>query len=176
MRSASALLDVEEFTKQAAHYAPKVALAAVILLIGAIFVRVIRSAAHAFLRRTHLRPSAILFGARVGGVVAWAVVVTVVLSILQLHAVVLGFSGVLALIGAAFVASAAGISNDIISGFFLAADPDIDVGYRVITAGIEGVVHDIDFRKTRIVDDQGRLHVVPNRFVENGEWIVLGRG
>ena len=36
-------------------------------------------------------------------------------------------------------------------------------------------MRDIDFRKTRIVDDQGRLHVIPNRFVENGEWVVPGR-
>ena len=60
MRAVAALLDIEEFTKQAAHYAPKVALAAALVLVGLIFARMIRTATRAFLRRTRLRPSAAL--------------------------------------------------------------------------------------------------------------------
>ena len=79
------------------------------------------------------------------------------------------------MLGAAFVSSASGIANDIIAGFFLASDRDLEVGYRIQTAGVQGIVRDIDFRKTRIVDDAGHLHVVPNRLVEGAEWIVLQR-
>lgn len=176
MSGARALLDVEEFTRQVARYAPKVALALLLLILGAVFARLVRAMVRTALRRTRLRPASVHFGARVAGIAAWGVVAAIVLSTLQLQAAVLGLSGVLALVGAAVVASASGISNDIISGFFLAADPDIDVGYRIRTAGVQGVVRDIDFRKTRIVDDEGRLHVIPNRLVENAEWVVLGRG
>jgi hypothetical protein len=40
---------------------------------------------------------------------------------------------------------------------------------------VQGVVRDIDFRKTRIVDDDGHLHVVLNRLIESAERIVLDR-
>jgi hypothetical protein len=36
-------------------------------------------------------------------------------------------------------------------------------------------VQDSDFCKTRIVDDAGYLHVIPNRLVEGAEWIVPER-
>jgi len=40
---------------------------------------------------------------------------------------------------------------------------------------VQGVVREIDFRKTRIMDDAGHLHVIPNRLIEGAEWIVLER-
>ncbi len=176
MRAGRALLDIEEFSAQAARYAPKVALALTLLILGVFFTRALRTVVRGLLGRTKMGTSSVHLVSRIAGLVAWVLVITVVLSTLQLQAVVFGISGALALMGAAFVASAAGISNDIISGFFLAADPDIDVGDRIQAAGVEGVVRDIDFRKTRIVDDDGRLHVLPNRLIENGEWVVLRRG
>jgi small conductance mechanosensitive channel len=175
MAGAAALRPFEAFTQQAAHYAPKLALAALVLLAGALLVRMLRAAVRLALRRTRMRSSTVQLAARTVGIGGWVLVISVVLSTLQLQAIVLGISGVLALMGAAFVASASATSNDLIAGFFLAADPDIEVGYRIQAAGVQGVVRDIDFRKTRLVDDEGRLHVIPNRLVENAEWIVLGR-
>jgi small conductance mechanosensitive channel len=170
------LSPLEQFTDQATRYAPKVALALALVLAGAAFARLLRSGAAVALRRTRLKPSAVHLGIRLAGLAGWLLVGTIVLSTLQLQAIVLGLSGVLALMGAAFVASASGICNDIIAGAFLASDPDIEVGYRVQAAGVQGVVYTIDFRKTRILDDQGHLHVIPNRLVEGAEWIVLSRG
>src|SRR5262245_30314977 len=169
------LLPAEEFTSQAARYAPKVALAAMILLAGVLFTRGLQTLVRAVLRRGRVRPSQVLLVARITTFMGWILVVTIVLSTLQLQAIVLGVSGVLALLGAALVTSASAISNDLIAGFFLASDHDIEVGYRVQVAGVEGTVQDIDFRKTRIVDDAGYLHVIPNRLVEGAEWIVLAR-
>ena len=166
---------MEEFTAQAARYAPKVAAAAVVLLAGVLFTRGLNAVVQAVLRHGRIRPSQVMLLARVTTFVGWMLVATVVLSTLQLQAIVLGVSGVLALLGAALVTAASGISNDLIAGFFLASDHDIEVGYRVQAGGVRGTVRDIDFRKTRIVDDAGYLHVIPNRLVEGAEWIVLAR-
>lgn len=175
MASVARVVSFEEFTKQAARYAPKVVLAAAVLLAGMLFTRALNTLVQAVLRRGRIRPSQVLLLARITNFVGWMLVATVVLSTLQLQALALGVSGVLALLGAALVTSASGISNDLIAGFFLASDRDIEVGYRVQAAGVQGTVQDIDFRKTRIVDDAGHLHVIPNRLVEGGEWIVLAR-
>jgi len=172
MPARSALLNVEEFTGQAAHYAPKLALAIALLALGALFTRALGWGMSAVLRRARVRAATIQLAAWITSLAGWLLVVTIVLSTLQLQAIVLGLSGVLALMGAAFVTSASGTSNDIIAGFFLAADEDIGVGYRIQAAGVQGVVRKIDFRKTRIVDDEGKLHVIPNRLVESAEWIV----
>ena len=69
---------------------------------------------------------------------------------------------------------AKGTANDIISGLFLAGDDDIDLGFRVKMGNVEGVVEKID--QVRIRDDEGHLHVLPNRAVEETEWVVLFRG
>ena len=75
------------------------------------------------------------------------------------------------------VANAAkGTTSDIIAGLFLALDADLDIGFRVKAGGVEGVIEKIDLRKIRIRDDQGRLHVVPNRTVEGAAWTVIARG
>src|SRR5262245_6535138 len=175
MAGVTRLVSFDEFAKQAARYAPKVALAAAVLLLGMLFTRGLNRVVQAVLRRGRIRPSQLMLLARLTSFVGWMLVATIVLATLQLQALALGVSGVLALLGAALVTSASGISNDLIAGFFLSADRDIEVGYRVQAAGVQGTVQDIDFRKTRILDDAGCLHVIPNRLVEGAEWIVLGR-
>jgi small-conductance mechanosensitive channel len=167
---------LEEFSKQATRYAPKVLTAAALLLVGALFARIVRSTLRGLLRRTKLRPTTTDLAVTIAGLLAWVLVVSIVLSALQLQAIVLGISGVLALMGAAFISSASAFSNDIIAGLCLASDRDIGIGCRIRAAGVEGVVRGIDLRKTRIVDDQGNLHVIPNRLVEGVEWVVLHPG
>ena len=175
MLGAPALLDLKEFSEQAAHYAPKLALAVLLLAAGTLFTRGVRAATRLALRRATMRPSTRDLAVRIAGGAGWVLVLSIVLSTLQLQTIVLGLSGVLALMSAAFVSSASATSNDIIAGFFLAADRDIEIGYRVQAAGVQGVVREIDFRKTRIMDDAGHLHVIPNRLIEGAEWIVLER-
>src|SRR5439155_479140 len=53
--------------------------------------------------------------------------------------------------------------------------PKLALAVLLQAAGVQGVVREIDFRKTRIMDDAGHLHVIPNRLIEGAEWIVLER-
>jgi hypothetical protein len=62
------------------------------------------------------------------------------------------------------------------AGIFLASDEDFKVGYTVTAAGVTGVIKSIDLRKSRIVAEDGKLHVVPNKAVETATWVVEARG
>ncbi len=173
MDSKHLLAAVEQMSVQATRFAPKVALATLVLLCGGLLVRFVRRLVLAVLARTNLRPASLEVAGAVVGIASWALVLSIVLSTLQLQAIVLGLSGVLAFMGAAFVASIGNVSNDVLAGFFLASDRDIGVGCHVRAAGIEGTVRAIDLRKTRIVDADGNLHIIPNRLVEGMEWGVV---
>ncbi len=50
------------------------------------------------------------------------------------------------------------------------------MGYTVTTAGVTGVIKSIDLRKSRILAEDRKLHVVPNKVVETATWVVLARG
>ena len=115
MLGAPALLDLKEFSEQAAHYAPKLALAVLLLAAGALFTRAVRAATRLALRRATMRPSTRDLAVRIAGGAGWVLVLSIVLSTLQLQTIVLGLSGVLALMSAAFVSSASATSNDIIA-------------------------------------------------------------
>ena len=52
----------------------------------------------------------------------------------------------------------------------------IKVGYTVTAAGVTGVIKSIDLRKSRILAENGKLHVVPNKAVETATWVVEARG
>jgi hypothetical protein len=41
---------------------------------------------------------------------------------------------------------------------------------------VTGVIKSIDLRKSRIVAENGKLHVVPNKAVETATWAVEARG
>ena len=50
------------------------------------------------------------------------------------------------------------------------------MGYTVTAAGVTEVIKSIDLRKSRIVPEDGKLHVVPNKAVETATWVVDARG
>jgi len=68
-----------------------------------------------------------------------------------------------------------GILKDLVSGAFLVTDKDFAVGFKVKAAGVEGTVVDVDVRKTRIVDNNNVLHIIPNASIEPAEWLVFSR-
>lgn len=94
----------------------------------------------------------------------------------------LGFSGMITFfsssalaIGILLAAGGSTLLADIVAGIFLAQDNDFGVGDEV-TAGenqTHGIVESMDARRTRIRDDAGVLHVLPNSVVERKEWTLI---
>jgi hypothetical protein len=61
-------------------------------------------------------------------------------------------------------------------GIFLASGEDFKAGYTVTAAGVTEVIKSMDLRKSRIVAENSKLHVVPSKAVETATWVVEARG
>jgi len=66
-------------------------------------------------------------------------------------------------VGLAIGFGAQGLVSDVVTGFFLLLEKQIDVGDYVTTGGYTGIVEAVGLRTTHIRDFDGTLHYVPNR-------------
>lgn len=64
--------------------------------------------------------------------------------------------------GIAIGLGAQGFINDLLTGFFIILERQIDVGDHVIIDTIEGTVQSIGLRTTQIKSSDGTLHYIPN--------------
>ncbi|WP_200894725.1 mechanosensitive ion channel family protein [Bacillus alveayuensis] len=66
-------------------------------------------------------------------------------------------------VGLAIGFGAQGLVSDVVTGFFLLLEKQIDVGDYVTTGGYSGIVEAVGLRTTQIRGFDGTLHYVPNR-------------
>ncbi|WP_261133815.1 mechanosensitive ion channel family protein [Bacillus sp. Marseille-Q3570] len=67
------------------------------------------------------------------------------------------------IIGLAIGFGAQGLVSDVVTGFFILLEKQLDVGDYVTAAGFDGIVEDTGLRTTHIRGFDGTLHYVPNR-------------
>ena len=65
--------------------------------------------------------------------------------------------------GIAIGLGAQGFINDVLTGFFLIYERQLDVGDHVVIDSIEGTVNDIGLRTTKIKSFNGTMNYIPNR-------------
>lgn len=107
----------------------------------------------------------------------WVFLLITILQILGLTSVALALTGSFAILLIGFSTGISSTVNDLMAGLQLANDKDFEVGYRVKAGDqkTEGVIREMDVKKTRIEDDDGKLHIIPNGVIEKNEWVVLDR-
>lgn len=107
----------------------------------------------------------------------WLLLTITILNDLGFSGVIYFFSGSIAAIGIAMAAGGSTLISDIVAGLFLARDNDFNVGDEVIIGETptQGVIERMDARRTRIRDNAGVLHIIPNSVVERKEWILVKR-
>ncbi|SFM01211.1 small conductance mechanosensitive channel [Gracilibacillus orientalis] len=66
-------------------------------------------------------------------------------------------------VGLAIGFGAQGLVSDIVTGFFILLEKQIDVGDYVTAAGYDGIVEEVGLRTTKIRGFNGTLHYLPNR-------------
>lgn len=69
-------------------------------------------------------------------------------------------------VGLAIGFGAQGLVSDIVTGFFILLEKQIEVGEYVTTAGYDGIVEEIGLRTTQIRSFDGTLNFIPNRQLE----------
>ncbi|RLQ90618.1 mechanosensitive ion channel family protein [Falsibacillus albus] len=67
------------------------------------------------------------------------------------------------IVGLAVGFGAQGLVSDIVTGFFILLERQVDVGDYVTTGGFSGIVENVGIRTTHIRGFDGTLHYVPNR-------------
>lgn len=70
-------------------------------------------------------------------------------------------------VGLAIGFGAQGLVSDVVTGFFLLLEKQIDVEDYVTVAGFDGIVEQVGLRTTQIRGFDGTLHYVPNREITN---------
>ncbi|MEN2767494.1 mechanosensitive ion channel family protein [Ornithinibacillus xuwenensis] len=71
------------------------------------------------------------------------------------------------ILGLAIGFGAQGLVSDVVTGFFILLEQQIDVGDYVTVAGKDGIVEEVGLRTTKIRGFDGTLHYVPNREITN---------
>jgi small conductance mechanosensitive channel len=151
---------------------PRVVGAAVTVLVGAFLLRLALPAAREGLRRAGIAAAAPFVVTAVTAA-GWVVILSAAFQALGLSELALGLFGGTVLLVLLVAWTASGATADVLAGYLLSQDPDFSVGARIHTGALEGEIVALDLRKVRLRDEQGRLHVLPNRMVEAAPWTLL---
>ncbi|OIJ13321.1 mechanosensitive ion channel protein [Anaerobacillus alkalilacustris] len=71
------------------------------------------------------------------------------------------------IIGLAIGFGAQGLVSDVVTGFFILLEKQIEVDEYVSMAGLDGVVEEVGLRTTKLRGFDGTLHFIPNRQIAN---------
>src|SRR5690625_1525623 len=69
-------------------------------------------------------------------------------------------------LGLAVAFGAQGLVSDVVTGFFILIEQQLEIDDYVTTAGYDGIVEEIGLRTTKIRSFDGTLNYVPNRYIE----------
>lgn len=143
------------------------------LVVGFIFINILLSIMRSLLKVGRVPKSLSDIITSLGSIVLWVMLLGELAKTAGLSSIAVTISGSLVVIGLALANGAGTMTSDIIAAFFIAKDKDFEIGYRIKTADIEGVVDKIDVRKVRIVGDDGQRYVVPNTNLDKNGWVLL---
>lgn len=71
------------------------------------------------------------------------------------------------IVGLAIGFGAQGLVSDVVTGFFLLLERQMDVGEVVTLSGFNGVVEEVGLKTTKLRDFDGTLHYIPNREISS---------
>lgn len=103
----------------------------------------------------------------------WILAIATALSVMGLNQISLALAGSIALIAMALASGMNNVTQDLLAGVFLTADRDLRVGRRIKAGGVEGTLLSLTIRKTRVQDDSGHIHTIPNRSVDGSTYIII---
>lgn len=141
-----------------------------VLLLAFLLQRLVAFAVHRLLRiadrqvgnlqrASQLRTMATIIRATSYGVIGFIVLLHV-LSIFNINLTpLLASAGV---VGVGIGLGAQSIFKDMLNGIFILVEDQYNVGEVVKVAGLQGTVHDLSLRITRLRDSDGTLHIIPN--------------
>ncbi len=158
---------------------PRIGRGVVFVIIGILVVRLLMRLLSRFIDYFHisLGLKEILIILARGGL--WALLAIGILQILGLTNIAFALTGFIAALSIGISQGFTQTVSDLVSGIQLANDHDFRVGDKVIVGDSdmrqEGYIVEMDTKKTRLIDNKGDLHILPNSLVDRNEWTLLER-
>lgn len=104
--------------------------------------------------------------------IAWIFGFTALFNALGLTQIALTLGGTVALVGMSLATGLNTIPQDLLAGIFLISDEDFSVGKTIKSAAMEGILQQVTIRKTKIIDTEGKMHVIPNRVIDQATYTI----
>ena len=167
-----------EFSEGAGQFLPKLPGMLITFVIGAVLIRLVLWLVRSGLKVARLPQGLSGIIGSLAAVLSWVTLIVVIFVSYGFDRFALYLSGSTAIILFVLGAGASQLIADIISGLALSSDHHFRVGawVRAGDRSTEGRIISMDMRKTRIEDQKGLLHVIPNGVIEKNEWVLLSRG
>jgi small-conductance mechanosensitive channel len=159
--------------------APSIPKAILLFIIGFIAIRVLSKVLTRALGLAKLPRGMIKVSVKLLDMVLWILLSIALLQLAGLSNVALAMSGAFAVLALAFAQGFSATVGDTISGLNLARDRHFRIGDKVrvgpLDQKIEGVIVDMDTRKSRLKDNTGKIFVVPNSVIDRNSFTLLER-
>ena len=165
----------ERFWRPIANFGPKIPGIIISFVVGYFIIKIIAALLNRALKFSRTPRALTSVIASLALIIMWVVLFAEIARQLGLGSLAITISGSLAVLALALATGASGLAADIISGVFLARDPDFEIGYKIRIGDVTGIVHSVDIRKIRIVDDDGTVYVFPNAKLDKDGWQIISR-
>ncbi|MCC7543842.1 mechanosensitive ion channel family protein [bacterium] len=175
------MLDLKSYTTPILDMVGQVVVelpAAIILfLIGVLTIRLLSKLLIRVLGLTKLPKGLIKVSVRLLDMALWILLSIAIFQLIGLTNVAFAVSGAFAVLALGFSQGISATINDTVSGLNLARDRHFRIGDKVMAGDhkTKGIIIDMDMRKSRIKDDKGYIHVIPNSLVDKNEFVLIER-
>jgi len=169
------MIDIPTVESTALQFVGRVLAALVIVVAGQFATNLVVRSLRIGATQARVKPALIDLSAAATRGIALVIILSGALQALGLDQVALAIGGSVSLIALGISTAASGNLGDIIAGVFLASDPDFGTGFTISSGDLIGVIEHVDLRKTRLRTADGKLHIIPNKNIENNPWIVEAR-
>lgn len=166
---------LERFWQPIANFGPKIPGIILSLVVGYFIIQIIAAVLNRALKFSRMPRALISVIASLALIIMWVVLFAEIARQLGMGSLAVTISGSLAVLALALASGASGLASDVISGVFLARDPDFEIGYQIKIGDITGIVHSVDIRKIRVVDESGTVYIFPNAKLDKDGWQVISR-
>jgi small conductance mechanosensitive channel len=156
------------------QFLPQLLKALLIMVMAVVLARVVVRVVRGSLELGHVDSTARALVVSIARFSVWLLAIAAVFWVLglkQVSATLVG-AGVLVAMATALASGVQGIISDVLAGVLLLSDPHFKVGAAVSVAGVDGIVEEVSLRKTEVRDGDAKLHVIPNRNVDAGTYVI----
>lgn len=156
---------------------PNIPVAIFVLLVGVLVISVLSRLIQFGLRLTKTPRALVDIIVKLIDVALWIFLGIACLQFLGLNNVALAVSGSFAFVVLGISQGGAATVGDIISGVALARDRDFSVGdqIKLLDKSIEGVIEQMDLRRTRLHTLDGQRYILSNSVIDKSGWILVAR-